>query len=133
MLVTLAVPQLVTGAWAVLAPQDWYESFPGIDPRLVAAEPPFNTHLATDAGAGFLATGVALAVAAAWGRRSGVYLALLTYLAFAIPHFVYHAAHPAPGLTGAEDTRNVVLLGSGLLLALLFAWGARRRRPPVIA
>ena len=50
MVVTLAVPQLVTGLWAVIATRNWFERFPGVDPRLVAAEPPFNAHLATDAG-----------------------------------------------------------------------------------
>jgi len=33
-------------------------------PRLVAAEPPYNAHLATDAGAGLLASGLVLLVAA---------------------------------------------------------------------
>lgn len=129
MALTLALPQLVTGLWAVVASRDWFERFPGADPRLVAAEPPFNAHLATDAGAGFLATGIAIALAALWARRSGVYVALGAYLAFALPHTVYHAANPAPGLTGAEDVVNVVMLASGLILAGIFAWGARPGRP----
>jgi hypothetical protein len=128
--VLLAVPQLVTGAWAVIAAKNWYESFPGVDPRLVAAEPPFNAHLATDAGAGFLATGVALAFAAVWGRRSGIVVALVAYASFAIPHFVYHAANPAPGLTGAEDAFNVALLASGLVFAAVLAWGTLRPGAP---
>ncbi len=71
MVVFLAVPQLVTGAWAILRPAGWFADFPGIGPALVAAEPPFNRHLATDAGAGFLAIGVCLAVAVVfgWSRR----------------------------------------------------------------
>ena len=43
--------------------------FPGWDPRLVAAEPPFNEHLAGDAGAGFLATGAIVLLAAWWAER----------------------------------------------------------------
>jgi hypothetical protein len=97
----------------------------------VAAEPPYNAHLATDAGAGFLATGLALVAAAVWARRSGVLVALVAYLGFAVPHAVYHAANPAPGLTGAEDVTNVVVLFAGVVLALVFAWGARpARRSP---
>ncbi len=63
----LAPAQLVTGLWAVLAPLAWFDDFPGLGPSLIAADPPYNQHLATDAGAGFLATGVALVV----GRRHG--------------------------------------------------------------
>jgi hypothetical protein len=123
-LATLAAPQLLIGLWAVLAPRNWYETFPGIDPRLVAAEPPFNAHLATDAGAGFLATGIALAVAAVWGHRAAIQIALIAYAAFALPHLVYHAAHPAPLLTNGEDFLNVATLATGPALAALFAWRA---------
>jgi hypothetical protein len=66
-LVALAVPQAVTGLWAILDPSGWFTEFPGFDPRLVAADPPYNAHLANDTGAGFLATAVALSLAAWWG------------------------------------------------------------------
>ena len=124
MVVALAAPQLVVGLWAVLAPRSWFDSFPGLDPRLVAAEPPFNAHLATDAGAGFLATGIALLVAALIARRGAVYVSLATYAAFAVPHALYHAINPAPGLTGGEDLLNVLVLASGIVMAAVLAWGA---------
>lgn len=126
MAIVLGVPQLVVGLWAVLAPESWFEDFPGFDPRLVAAEPPFNRHLATDAGAGFLATGVVLVVAALWARRSGVLIALLAFAAFGVPHLAYHVAHPSDLLSSSEDTRNVVTLAVPLALAAVFAWGAWR-------
>lgn len=126
-LVALAVPQLVTGAWAVLSPRHWFDRFPGFDPRLVAAEPPYNAHLATDAGAGFLATGVVLVGAALWYHRHAVTLALVTYLAFAVPHLAYHAANPAPGLTGAENALNVAALAVGAAFPLVLLWGAHHR------
>ena len=34
----LAVPQLVIGAWALAAPERWFETFPGFGPALVAGE-----------------------------------------------------------------------------------------------
>lgn len=129
MFFTLAIPQLVTGVWAVFDPSGWFASFPGLGPNLVAAEPPYNAHLATDAGAGFLATGVALALATLWARRQVVLLALATFVAFALPHAVYHAAHQAPGLSGAENSFNVALLFSSVGLAVLFVWGALRPAP----
>ena len=130
--VTMAAPQLVIGLWAVLAPQRWFESFPGFDPRLVAAEPPFNRHLVSDVGAGFLATGVALLAAAAWANRDALRVALLTYVAFTFPHVAYHVLHPADALSGAEDVLNVFALASGLVLAVIF-WRAGEREAPADA
>lgn len=127
------MPQLLVAAWAITAPRHWFQTFPGFGPRLVAAEPPFNMHLATDAGAGFFATGVALAVAVVWGHRVAVQMALVAFGAFAVPHVLYHALHPAPGLTGTEDVVNVLVLAVGPALAALFAWwnrGASDRRQP---
>jgi len=130
MVVALAAPQLLVGVWAVVAPRSWFDSFPGLDPRLVAAEPPFNAHLATDAGAGFLATAIALLVAALIARRGAVYVALAAYAAFAVPHALYHSINPAPGLTGGEDLLNVLVLASGIVMAAVLAWGAWAPAPP---
>ena len=125
-LVALAVPQVLTGGWALLDGAGWFESFPGFDPRLVAAEPPFNAHLAADTGAGFLATAIALALAAWWGERRVVWLALATYLGFAVPHLVYHWANPAPALSDAENVRNVITLVVAAGFPLVLWWGSYR-------
>jgi hypothetical protein len=109
--VILAAFNLYVGVWAVLAPEHWYNNFPGADPRLVAAEPPFNKHLATDAGAGFLATGVIALLAAIWLTSLVAKIALVGYLSHALPHFVYHVGNPAPGLTDAENVQNTAVLG----------------------
>ena len=127
--VTMAVPQVVIGVWAVIAPKSWFESFPGFDPRLVAAEPPYNEHLATDVGAGFVATGVALLVAAVWANRAAMRIALIAFVAFTLPHVVYHSTHPSDALTGIENGLNVATLTNGLVLATVFAWGLPRSGP----
>lgn len=128
----LAVPQLGIGLWAMLAPHSWYQSFPGVEPHLISADPPYNVHLATDAGIGFFCTGVGLLVAAAWGRRSGVWVALVTFLAFALPHALYHAGHKAPGLSDADDVREVLFLFFGVVFGGVLAWGASSRDPSPI-
>lgn len=122
-LVALGVPNMAAGLWAVLAPASWYESFPGFDPHLVAAEPPFNAHLATDAGAGLLASGAVLLVAAWLGDRRSVALGTVAFACFAVPHAAYHVLNPAPGLDGAEDVRNALTLVfvAGAALVLLVA------------
>ncbi len=127
-IVTIAVPQLVTGAWAVLAPHHWFDHFPGIGPMLVAAEPPFNAHLASDAGAGFLAAGVAVAVAATLGRRLLLLFALGIYAVGGVPHVLYHAMNLAPDLSDVENIVSVLTLASGLVAAGVLAWGALQTR-----
>jgi hypothetical protein len=130
LVVAIAPGQVLTGLWAVLAARNWFDHFPGVGADLVAAEPPYNAHLATDAGAGFLATGVALVAAAIWGQRAAVYVALLTYFAFALPHLGYHATHPSDALSGVEQATNLALLGSGVVMAAVLCWGARSRPAP---
>lgn len=120
-ILAIAVPQLVTGAWAVVAPKHWFDHFPGVGPMLVAAEPPYNAHLASDAGAGFLAVGVAVAVAAILGRRMLMMFALGIYAVGTLPHVLYHAINPAPALSRAESTVSVMMLATGLAAAAVFA------------
>jgi hypothetical protein len=118
-LVALGVPNALAGLWAVLAPESWYDRFPGWDPRLVAADPPYNAHLATDAGAGLLASGVVL-IGAAWlGDRRSVRFGIAAFLVFAVPHTLWHAGNESPGLTSAQDAQNVGTLAFSVLVAVV--------------
>ncbi|RHW25606.1 hypothetical protein D0Z08_19075 [Nocardioides immobilis] len=108
----LALPQTVIGVWAVLSPRGWYDSFPGFGPALAAAEPPFNEHLITDAGAGFLATGGLLVGVCLFGGPAEMRIAAIGYLLFCVPHLVYHALNPSPLLPAFNDVLNVVLIGA---------------------
>jgi len=109
----------VAGAWAVLAPVDWYEGFPGWSPRLVSALPPFNEHLVSDSGSGLLAAGL-LALMAAWClRRDVTVVATLGYLAFALPHAVFHLRHPAADLSAGANVANTAVLWFGVLLVVV--------------
>ena len=134
-LVALGLPNAAAGLWAVAAPESWYDSFPGWDPRLVAAEPPYNAHLVTDAGAGLLASGFVL-IAAAWlGDRRSVRFGIVAFLVFAVPHTLWHAANESPGLTSGEDLRNVGTLVFSVVAAviLLVASGRAPRTPAAAA
>lgn len=117
---------MVAGVWAVLAPQGWFDNFPGWSPRLVAALPPFNEHLATDAGAGLLAAGLVVWLAAWLMRRDVILTAMVAYLAFSVPHALYHMVNPADALSTAEDAVNVISLWVGVALAAVLLWGALR-------
>ena len=128
-LVALGVPNALAGLWAVLAPDSWYDSFPGFDPRLVAAEPPYNAHLGTDAGAGLLASGFVLLAAAWLGDRRSVCFGISAFLVFAVPHTLWHALNESPGLTAAEDARNVGTLVFSVVAAIVLLVVSARARP----
>lgn len=129
----LAAPHLLIGLWAVLAPADWFDSFPGVGPALIAGEPPFNRHLVTDVGSGFFAVGVGALLAAHWGTERAVKLSLVVIVAFTAPHVAYHLANPAAELSTAADVANVGLLASGIGWAALLWWGANRTAEPSLA
>jgi hypothetical protein len=118
-LVALGLPNAGAGLWAVVAPTSWYEDFPGWDPRLVAAEPPYNEHLITDAGAGLLASGLVLLAAAWLADRRSVRFGVIAFLVFALPHTVWHAMNESPGLTSGEDARNVATLVFSLVVGIV--------------
>ena len=76
---------------------------------------------------GFLATGLALAVAAVWGRRSGVIIALVAYVGLlGAARRCSTPSTPRPACTDREDVLNVLVLVSGLVFAAVLAWGAFR-------
>lgn len=116
--VALGLPTLFTGVWAIVSPQGWFDDFPGWDPRLVAALPPYNEHLATDAGAGLFASGVVLLAAAWFATRPAMKVGLLSYAAFTIPHTAWHVLNPADALTGSEDLVNSASLVFSVVAAV---------------
>ncbi len=127
-LVILAVVNAIAGAWAVVAPKNWFDTFPGWAPRLVAAFPPYNEHLATDAGAGLLTVGVLAGCALVIDRRDVVLTAMAGVLAFSTPHTLFHLAHPADALSTTENAVNSLsLFGAVALTAAVFAHAWRRR------
>ena len=122
--VVIAVPQLIVGGWALASPRGWYDNFPGFGPMLVAAEPPFNAHLATDAAGGFLATGLMVVLAAYWGERRPFQLAVGGLFVFAIAHLSYHATHPSDLLTRGENLFSTFSLVIAAFIPAALLWAA---------
>ncbi len=129
-LVVLAAPNLAAGVWGLVAPEHWFDNFPGWAPRLVAAFPPFNEHLVSDAAGGLFAAGVAAAIALWWRRREVVIVAMVAFLAFALPHAVFHLAHPADALSDNEDLTNTVTLWVAVAIAVAIMLVALRSDHP---
>ena len=122
----LGVIQLTDGLYALFAPRSFYEDFPA-GRGWVEALPAYNEHLTRDVGSLFIATAVILGAAAIRLERRLVTIALLSFLAFALPHFVYHSFNLEPYGT-ADAIANFV----GLALTVIAPFGlliAMRRKP----
>ncbi len=129
LMLLLGGPNIITGGWAVIAPENWFDNFPGWAPQLVAAYPPYNEHLASDAGMGLLASGVVMILAALWPKREVAITAAIAYLAFVLPHFLYHLINPADLMTGAENTVNTISLASSVVGGAVVLMWQRRLEP----
>jgi hypothetical protein len=92
-LIVIAFSTGLVGLWATAAPKSFYEDFPGAGRVWVAVDGPYNEHLVRDVGAGTLALGVALVLAAWWLDRRVVITAVVAFLTFTVPHTVFHSLH----------------------------------------
>jgi hypothetical protein len=90
----LALMELALGLWTSLFPQGFYDDVPTVN-----LTPPYSEHLFRDFGGATLGLAIVLGAAAIWPQTRWVIVALLAYLAFAVPHLVFHLGH----LHGASD------------------------------
>ena len=114
-LLLVAATTLGAGLWALPFPRTFYGDFPFPGWDWISTLGPYNEHLVRDYGAMNLALGVLLVSAAISPERRLSRVALLTYLAFAIPHFVFHATQTHH----FSLFHNMLQLGSLGLLGLL--------------
>lgn len=89
-LILLAATSLSSGLWALFLPRPFYEDFPLPGWDWVSTLGPYNEHLVTDYGALNLALGVLMVGAAVFLERRLVQVSLICWLAYAVPHFVFH-------------------------------------------
>jgi len=73
-----------------LASYHFYEIFPLPGRHWISILGPYNEHLVWDYGANNLGFGVLLAAAAVLLERPLIQVALVSWLAFAVPHFIFH-------------------------------------------
>jgi hypothetical protein len=115
-LVQLGVIQAVVGGWALFFPRSFFDDFPfGLS--WVEVLPAYNEHLLTDFGGLFLATSVMLLGAAIWLERRLIIVTLCAYLAFSVPHTIWHAFNLEPYST-ANAIANMVTLAATVVLPL---------------
>jgi hypothetical protein len=115
-LAVLALANIQVGVWAAFAPRSFYDDFPGGGRSWVAPDGPFNEHLVRDFGAMNLALGLLTIAAVVWLTRALVATAGLAWIAYGVPHLVYHLRHLDVYETG-DQVANVVALTLAPVLA----------------
>ncbi len=127
-LILLATAGIVVGVWALLAPQSFYDDFPGGGRSWVLALPPYNEHLVRDVGGLNLALAVLLIFAAIVMERHLVQAATAAALVYAVPHFAFHVVHLEELSTGDQVAQTVTLaLAMAIPLVLLLLASVRLR------
>lgn len=116
-LLAIAFAQLGVTLQALVAPKSFYDDFP-LGRGWVEAYPAYNEHLIYDYGAYTLGALLALAIAGIWLDRRVVQLAIISWLAGASIHFVYHLVTIERFGTG-DTIANV----AGLLLYIVLPGG----------
>jgi hypothetical protein len=128
----LAASMALMGAWALFAPESFFEDFPGSGFRPVAALPPYNQHLVTDFGALNLALAFVVGAAAVTLSRPLVFAALGAVLINGLAHLAFHAGHQGT-LSDSDQTSNLIALSLPVVLGfvLFLVEFARTPRPPL--
>ena len=119
--VALAIFALVSvelGLWATFAPRSFFDDFPGLGRHWVRVYGPYNEHLMRDFGALNLALAVVTIAALITLSRPLVIAVAIAWLAWGVPHLVYHLRHLDMFSTG-DKVGNVVTLAAVPVLAVI--------------
>jgi hypothetical protein len=125
LLVLLALGNVQVGVWATFAPRSFYDDFPGGDRSWVALDGPYNEHLVRDFGATNLAIGLLTIAALIWLTRALVVTAGLAWIAYGVPHLVYHLRHLDVYDTGDQVANVIALSLAPLAGAVVVYFGAK--------
>ena len=125
-LAILAAAALMIGVWNQFFPEHFYANFPG-----VALTPPFAEHYARDYGGATLGTAVVLIAATLVPRSVLVIPALLSVLAFALPHAWFHLHHVEDASPFVATVTLLMTIGQpvvtlALLVLALVRWRHER-------
>jgi hypothetical protein len=124
----LTVTNFFVGFVQLFLPRIFYDDFPLPGNSWVAMLPPYNEHLMRDVGALNLAVAVVVGAAAIWMEQRLVLVSLVSYLVFAVPHTIFHAAH-LEHYTAADAIAQTITLLLTVVIPLVLLIPALRLRP----
>lgn len=117
---------LYVGAWAAVAPQSFYDSFPGLGFIWISIDGAYNEHLIRDVGTLNLGLAAATAFAALLRKEADVVTGSraigVAWIVFSVPHLAYHLAH-LDGLGALDVTAQIISVASTAVLGGLFMTG----------
>ena len=117
-LVVWAAVSVQLGIWATFAPRSFYDDYPGFGREWVRVNGPYNEHFVRDFGALNLALAVLTIAALVTMSRPMVIAVAVAWLAWGVPHLVYHMRHLDVFATADDKVLNVVLLSALPVLAV---------------
>jgi hypothetical protein len=126
-LLFVAATPFTGGLWALLFPRAFYDDFPLPGRDWVSTLGPFNEHLVRDYGALNLALAVLLVLAAIYFELRLARAALISWLVFATPHFIFHLGQ-THHFTAGSNVEQLGGLGLLVLLPLVLLFFAARRK-----
>jgi len=104
--------------WATFAPRSFYDDYPGFGREWVRVNGPYNEHFVRDFGALNLALAVVTIAALVTLSRPMVVAVAVAWLAWSVPHLVYHLRH-LDVFSSGDKVVNVFLLASLPVLAVV--------------
>jgi hypothetical protein len=120
----LAITSAYVAVWILLAPRDFYDSFPTGPGEWVSALPPYNEHLERDYGAAGLGLATLAALAAIWMDRRLVQAAAISFLVASLPHLGYHLTTTGSYSTG-DNVESLVGLSLPIVISVWLLAAAR--------
>jgi hypothetical protein len=117
-LVVWAAVSLQLAAWALFAPRSFYDDYPGFGRHWVSVDGPYNEHFVRDFGALNLALAVVTTAALITLSKPMVIAVAVAWLAWGVPHFVYHLRHLDLYST-TDKVLNVVALAALPVVAVV--------------
>lgn len=128
-LVVLALSGASVGAWAYVAPQNWYNTFPGMGLSWLPVLGPYNEHLVTDVGGMYLGlTVLSVLTLLHLSNRTLRLTTAASWTMFNLLHLVFHLR--MLHMYGTRDAvLNVIALGGVLLCSVALGLPARSTAP----